>query len=155
MCTYITAAFMNSNLEKRSLKSRVYPEPQRFSLHPYSPPVPHPHDCLSATRFNSLLVLYKLRNGGLGYFLFVCFFFCNESERCKISVHTLKSYEQRHFLLLFPLVWLNICLYVFGKKCSWATVQYCFVLFSIMYSMGCSRSQAPMRLFLCKVLGRL
>lgn len=62
---------MNSNLEKRSLKSRLYPEPQQFSLHPYPPPVPHPHDCLSATRFNSLLVLYKLRNGGLGYFLFV------------------------------------------------------------------------------------
>lgn len=140
MCTYITAAFMNSNLEKRSLKSRLYPEPQRFSLYPYPPPIPHPHDCLSATRFNSLLVLYKLRNDGLGYCfcLFVCFFFCNESERCKISVHTLKSYEQRHFLPLFPLVWLNICLYVFGKKkvlLSYCTVLFCFVFYNVQYGV--------------------
>lgn len=37
----------------------------------------HRHDCLSATRYNSMLVLYKVRNGGLQY----CF--CNKSERCK------------------------------------------------------------------------
>lgn len=110
---------MNCDMEKvvcflgcRGLReSCLYPHPplapQRFPFQQsflFFPFVPH--DCLSATRFNSMLVLYKVRNGGLRY----CFF-CNESERCKKNkkkqpVHTLKPYEQRNYFLLLvsPLV---------------------------------------------------
>lgn len=141
-------------------KSCLCPQPQRFPLSlvfffSLSPPfVPHPHDCLSATRFNSMLVLYKVRNGGLRY----CFF-CNESERCKKNCTYFKTLwaERNYFLLLVsPLVWLDICCICKNYK-STPELLYSIEIFSKRYSMRCSRSQAPMRLFLCifdKVLGR-
>lgn len=66
------------------------------------------------------------------------------------------------FCCLFPLVWLDICCMCKRKMTkknyrSAPELLYSIEIFSKMYSMGCSRSQAPMRLFLCifdKVLGR-
>lgn len=88
---------------------------------------------------------------------------CNERWRCykKRRVHSLISYWAEKFFLLpvSPLVWFGICCICNKKqklkkkqkttKYSWATVQYWdfFVSFSKRYSMGCSRSRAPMRLF--------
>lgn len=67
-------------------------------------------------------------------------------------------YEQRNYFLLLlssRLSWYLLYLYKIlkkpkKKKYSWAAVQYWYVFFSPKwYSIGCSRSQAPMRLFLC------
>lgn len=49
----------------------------------------HPHDCLTATWFKSMLVLYKL-NGGLGVFL-LFYFVKNDKDIKKKSVQTLKK----------------------------------------------------------------
>lgn len=78
-CTYITTLFMNCDMEKvvcfllffllgcRGLrKSCLYPQTVSLSV-VLSLLSLSPHDCLSATGFNSMLVLYKVRNGGLRY----------------------------------------------------------------------------------------
>ena len=61
------------------------------------------------------------------------------------------------FCCSFPLLFDWI--FAVSVKDKKVLLSYCTVLrfFSKRYSMGCSRSQAPMRLFLCifdKVLGR-